>query len=147
MLTVDIEEAFGGPLIATLAWDDAPGGTITAHTEPRLINDLDMVLIGPDGLARSPWILAPLPIDLDTIWGTQSPITQADVTPARRCTQSYFWEGERSATCEDHLNNIEQIRVDQPAPGVWTLLLRGVRVPEGPQAYSLVLGQQCTLTP
>jgi len=38
---------------------------------------------------------------------------------------------------------VEQIVVDAPREGVYTLKIRGRAVPEGPQRYSLVLSQSC----
>ncbi|MCP4216511.1 MAG: S8 family serine peptidase [bacterium] len=87
----------------TLAWDDEPDpDTYGAETEPRLVNDLDMVLLGP-ALIHYPWILAPLTPAVNA--GDPDPITAADITPATRG--------------EDHLNNVEQVTVDNPLPGRW----------------------------
>jgi hypothetical protein len=73
-----------------------------------LVNDLDLVAFGPGGV-RYPWTLEP-----------------AD--PAAPAAQ----DGP------DRRNNIEQVRVADPAPGTWTVEVHGFDVPEGPQDFSLV---------
>lgn len=93
-------------LKVTLAWDDPPGAVNTA---PELVNDLDLVLISPDGATyHYPWTLDPENGDL----------------PAVR-------------TQADHLNNIEQVVVDGPATGTWTARVTGYSVALGPQSFSL----------
>ncbi|MCE9613742.1 MAG: S8 family serine peptidase [Lentisphaerae bacterium] len=39
----------------------------------------------------------------------------------------------------DHLNNVEGIDVEAPAPGLYTVRIEGTDVPAGPQPYALVL--------
>ena len=142
--TVPVDASLSGrPLTITLAWDDAPGSTSLADTEPLLVNDLDMVLVDAAGIARSPWVLDPLPIDEDDIWDGIEPIEPEDIVPARRCVSEEYWLGEDTEACEDHRNNVEQIVVDAPQSGWQLLMVRGTSVPEGPQRYSLVLSQDC----
>ena len=45
-------------------------------------------------------------------------------------------------TQEDHVNNIEQVVVDMPEPGLWQVEVRGFNVPEGPQPFSLCASSQ-----
>ncbi len=61
----------------------------------------------------SPWILDPLPIDPGTIVNRdhQDPIAPGDIQPARRCQLATSWSDAR---CEEQLNNVEQIVVDDP---------------------------------
>ncbi len=80
----------------------------TPNVSPALVNDLDLRVFGPDGTRYYPWKLDPL----------------APSAPAVR-------------TAEDHLNNIEQVFVENPAPGEWTIEVSGYSVPEGPQPFSL----------
>jgi len=136
-------EASDRPLKVTVTWDDAPGAAYLADTEPVLVNDLDVVLVAPDGTAHSPWVLDPLPIDDDDLWDGIEPIDPLDVVAARRCEEPTYWQGEETASCEDHLNNVEQVVVDDPVEGWYVLRVRGYDVPEGPQAYSMVFAQQC----
>ena len=139
-----VDHAAGtGPLEVTLAWDDAPAGVMLADSAPHLVNDLDAVLVAPDGRAHSPWVLDPLPFDEATWAEGIDPISPSDVVPARRCVEPSHWTGAGSERCEDHLNNVERVLVDEPEAGSWTLLVRGHSVPEGPQRYSLVITQRC----
>jgi hypothetical protein len=73
-----------------------------------LVNDLDLQVIGPDGTSYYPWTLDPL-----------SPASPAVRTQA------------------DHVNNIEQVLVDDPSAGEWTIAVVGYNVPDGPQTFSL----------
>jgi subtilisin family serine protease len=89
----------------TIAWDDPAG---TPNVLPALVNDLDLVVIDPNGVRHYPWTINP-----------------ADPgAPAVR-------------TQEDHLNNIEQVVVDNPAPGTWQIEVRGTSVPQGPQSFAI----------
>ncbi len=131
------------PLRATLAWDDMGGSSMLAVTEPQLVNDLDIVLVDPNGVAHSPWHLAPLPFDATTYESGIDPITTADLGEAPRCASSIYWQGDATLMCEDHLNNVEQVVVDSPVAGRWRMLVRGHAVSEGPQPFSVVLTQIC----
>jgi hypothetical protein len=93
-------------LQVTLAWDDAPA---TPLVVPSLVNDLDLVVLGPDGNRHYPWAIDP-----------------AD--PGAPATK----------TAEDHLNNIEQVTVALPQAGVWRVQVVGFSVPIGPQAFGVM---------
>jgi subtilisin family serine protease len=77
-----------------------------------LVNDLDMILTDPSTSTYLPWVLNHAPnattLDLPAIRG------------------------------EDHLNNVEQITVDDPEPGIYTVEISGFEVPQGPQKYFIV---------
>jgi len=76
---------------------------------PCLVNDLDLVVTNPNGVRHFPWTLNP-----------------ANTTaPAVR-------------NSEDHANNLEQVLVDVPVPGNWSVVVRGTTVASGMQAFSLV---------
>lgn len=81
----------------------------TPNVVPSLINDLDLVVTSPSGVRHYPW----------TLGGLDSP-----GVPAIR-------------TREDHINNSEQVVVDNPDPGAWIVRVRGTTVPSGPQPFSL----------
>jgi len=123
-------------LRATLAWDDPPGSPTLAPSEPQLVNDLDLVAISPSGQIHGPWVLDPLPRNPQ---GALDPIKPSDIQPARRCVGV----AGLGPTCEDHRNNVEQVAVDRPEPGWWTLEVRAHDVPRGPQRYSLVVAASC----
>lgn len=80
----------------------------TPNVSPALVNDLDLVVHDPNGTRYYPWTLDPL-------------------APGVPAVQS----------AEDHLNNVEQVFVDAPIAGVWTVDIRGTSVPQGPQTFSL----------
>ncbi|KPJ93032.1 MAG: hypothetical protein AMJ55_08855, partial [Gammaproteobacteria bacterium SG8_15] len=46
-----------GPLRVTLAWDDVEATPAVLATNPTLVNDLDLELVGPDGTVYYPWQL------------------------------------------------------------------------------------------
>ena len=90
---------------ASLAWDDPPG---SLAAEKKLVNDLDLFLIAPDGTVHRPWVLDPL------------------------------HPGETATTGTDELNNQEQAVVFSPQSGDWTVGVAAARLPQPPQRYSLV---------
>lgn len=73
-----------------------------------LVNDLDLRVTGPGG------VLLPLVPDASPA-GVQQPATPG----------------------VDRLNNVEQVVLENPAAGSYTLHIRGFDVPEGPQDYAL----------
>lgn len=94
------------PLKATLVWDD-PAPALNA--DPKLVNNLDLELIAPDGTTTQlPWVLDP-------------------AQPAQPAT-----------TGVDNINNVEQVYVQNSAAGVWTIRLKGTAIPQGPQKFALV---------
>jgi hypothetical protein len=110
----------------TLAWDDeAFEGLYSPETEPRLVNDLDLTLVAPDGTEHLPWVLAPLAAAASI--GAPDPIAATDIAPATRGG--------------DHRNNVEQVTVDSPLPGRWVVRVRLAATSPGllatPQPYSL----------
>jgi hypothetical protein len=80
----------------------------TPNVTAALVNDLDLHLFSPTGVEHFPWTLDPL----------------SPASPAVR-------------TGRDHLNNIEQVRVDDPEDGGWRIEVRGFDVPDGPQSFSI----------
>lgn len=73
-----------------------------------IVNDLDIVALDPSGTRHYPW----------TLDGLGNPAAPAVRTQA------------------DHVNNLEQVYVQNPAAGVWTIEIRGFNVPQGPQVFS-----------
>ncbi|PKV63637.1 S8 family serine peptidase [Pontibacter ramchanderi] len=97
-------------LKATLVWHDPEA---EPNAEKALVNDLDL-LLRQSGSSKSwrPWVLSTFPHP-DSLH-----------RPARRGL--------------DRLNNVEQITVEKPAAGTYTLQVSGFRVPQGVQEFSLV---------
>ncbi|MFQ5463851.1 MAG: S8 family serine peptidase, partial [Phycisphaerae bacterium] len=90
---------------ATLAWDDPPAAP---NVIPILVNDLDLIVIDPQGVQQFPWTLDPN-------------------NPSAPATRNQA----------DHVNNIEQVRPAFSQPGTWQIQVLGTNVPDGPQAFSL----------
>jgi subtilisin family serine protease len=110
----------------TLAWDDEPfEGIYASETASKLVNDLELSLIAPDGTTHLPWVLAPL--TPAAAIGERDPIAPGDITPATHG--------------RDHLNNLEQVTVERPASGRWIARVRLAESSPGllaePQPYSL----------
>lgn len=80
----------------------------TPNVELALVNDLDLRVYDPAGTQRFCWTLDP---------------DQPEASAAK--------------TGGDHINNIEQVVVDDPTPGVWRIEVYGFNVPAGPQSFSL----------
>ncbi|HVZ92933.1 MAG TPA: S8 family serine peptidase [Phycisphaerales bacterium] len=81
----------------------------TGNMIPQLVNDLDLVVRSPSNVRAFPW----------TLGGLANPSA-----PAVR-------------TSENHIDNIEQVFVQNPEPGAWSIEVRGTTVPSGPQPFSL----------
>ncbi len=75
-----------------------------------LVNDLDLEVFDPTNTSYLPWVL--------------------DHTPANVANPA-----TRQA---DHLNNIEQVTIDNPSAGNYALQVKGFEVPMGPQNYHVV---------
>ncbi|MDA1008973.1 MAG: S8 family serine peptidase [Bacteroidetes bacterium] len=96
----------------------------SANASPALVNDLDIELF--DDLGNSvelPWVL--------------------DTTANSAALNSNAIKGA------DHINNMEQITMDNPLPGNYTLMVSGNSIPFGPQEYSVsyvFLNDEITLT-
>jgi hypothetical protein len=80
----------------------------TPNVNPALVNDLDLRVYDPSAGQHYPWTL-----------NAASPGDPAVRTQA------------------DHVNNIEQVVVDTPASGTWTVQVYGYDVPQGPQPFSI----------
>ncbi|MDX2130736.1 MAG: S8 family serine peptidase [Planctomycetota bacterium] len=82
----------------------------TPNAIPALVNDLDLEVYAPGTNARAfPWTLDP-------------------AAPANNAVR----------TQRNTRDNLEQVRVDNPAPGVWNVRVKAFNVPQGPQSFSIV---------
>jgi len=103
-----------------LYWPEVPAFELAAKA---LINDLDLTLTASDGTVYRPWKLDPTP----------DPVLLN--TPAGKG--------------RDSLNNMEQVAIDNPPAGSYTVTVNGTEVPFGPQSFFLVweyLSDSITLT-
>jgi len=92
-----------------LYWAEPPSLENNARA---LINDLDLSVNDGSGAVSQPWLLNP----------TQNPITLN--APAGKG--------------RDSLNNVEQVFLENPTSGTYTVHIKGTEVPLGPQHYYLV---------
>ncbi len=74
-----------------------------------LVNNLDMVMTTPSGTSYNPWVLDHTSTGVDDL----------------------------ATRGVDDLNNIEQVTLDNPAAGEYTISVSGTEVPFGPQGYHL----------
>lgn len=119
-------------LKVTLVWDDVEASSALGdQRKSRLVNDLDLVLIDPDGNRHYPWRLNPPPVancgGSGPGCGDLDPIRASDITPA--------YKGP------DARNNVEQVQIENPPTGKWKVLVEGFDIQDvrdSLQAYSLV---------
>jgi len=78
----------------------------------HLINNLNIQVAAPSGTTYNPWVLDHRPT-----------VAQLNANATRGL---------------DSLNNVEQVTLDNPAAGSYTVTVRGAAVPQGPQTYYLV---------
>ncbi|CAG1010939.1 partial Serine protease AprX, partial [Phycisphaerales bacterium] len=84
------------------------------NANPVLVNDLDLEVFAPNsGPQAFPWTLS-----------QTTPSANAERTQANR------------------KDNIEQVKVENPAAGVWHVRVHGFNVPVGPQPFSIVASHQ-----
>lgn len=88
----------------TISWTDVPA---LANANPALVNDLDLVLRDPMGIAVLPWILSP-------------------TIPGNVATMGI-----------DRLNNTEQVTINNPIAGVYNIEISGFSIPLGTQQYAV----------
>lgn len=77
-----------------------------------LVNDLNLQVVDPAMVAYQPWVLN----STANVSALNSPAT----------------------TGVDNLNNMEQVEINAPLSGTYTITINGFAVPEGPQEYFIV---------
>jgi hypothetical protein len=92
----------------TLVWNDSPAAPGAAKA---LVNDLDLQVVDNAAMVYKPWVLNHFP-HRDSL--------QLDAKRA-----------------EDHLNNIEQVSLQTPTPGMYTIKVKGYSIAEAPQGFSI----------
>ncbi|MBK9229437.1 MAG: S8 family serine peptidase [Anaerolineae bacterium] len=91
-----------------IVWPDV-AAAVSAN--PAIVNNLDLVAKDPSNVSYNPWVL------------DHSASVAASIS---RRTRSV-----------DSRNTIEQVTLDDPASGNWTMEVSGTSVPTGPQTYYL----------
>lgn len=92
-------------------WNDQPA---LASPVKALVNDID-ISMSNNGNIFPPWLMD----------AGESPTQESCKAPAIKG--------------EDHLNNVEQIQIDNPDAGTYTLTLKGTSIPLGPQTYYIII--------
>jgi hypothetical protein len=82
----------------------------TAGASPSLVNNLNLQVIDPASSVFDPWVLDPAPANCNNL----------------------------AVRGVDNLNNIEQVTINNPAAGNYTLRVTAPSVPFGPQSYYVV---------
>ncbi len=90
-------------------WSDVEGDPAAAKA---LVNNLDLTVTDPGSTALLPLVLDPTP---------NATTLNANAVPG-----------------VDTLNNVEQVTIDAPAAGNYTVNVTGTDVPQGPQSYYVV---------
>ena len=107
---------------ATICWSDPPGPDTSEHDSrtPRLVNDLNLKLVAPDGSEYFPFVMP-----FVGAWSTAS-------------------MSENASTGVNDRDNVEQILLANPGQnGQWQLVVDHVgALTDGAQAYSLLLSQE-----
>ncbi len=101
-------------------WSDTAA---TPGSSPALVNDLDLIVTDPSSGTHEPWILDPTP-------NATTLNLPATLGP-------------------DHLNNMEQVLLNNPESGDYDIDISGFNVPFGPQEYFVVyeiVEEKLTLT-
>lgn len=141
------------PFRVTLAWDDPPSGFQSNFTDPRLVNDLDLILIDPTSQPHYSWKLDQKIVNRNTTTGVEIPDGQQSCnTPIdiqrqfvptanpHNSNDTIPAGGVPSAVRgRDHLNNVEVVDVDAPVgAGVWQIKVIGFDISPYSQPFSLV---------
>lgn len=93
-------------------WNDFAG---SAGSLNPLVNNINTTITSPSMLIFEPWLMS-----------AGSPINAGDASnPAIKGN--------------DNLNNVEQIQIDNPVAGNYTLNIIGQSIPQGPQTYYVVI--------
>ena len=90
-------------------WSDVEGDPLAAKA---LVNDLNMLVTDPSSATFQPWVLDPAPnaTSLNSL----------------------------AIRAVDDLNNMEQVTIDTPVAGTYSIDINGLTVPVGPQKYYIV---------
>lgn len=90
-------------------WNDYEGSTVTTQA---LVNNLDMTVVDPSSATLLPYVLDPTP----NAANLNSPATNG----------------------VDSINNMEQVVINTPAAGTYTVNVSGTAIPQGPQKYYVI---------
>lgn len=98
-----------------LAWTDPAASPLSTQS---LVNNLDIEIESPNANIHYPWLLD---------------------TSATQVNQPAF---RASASQRDSINNVEQISIETPAAGIYTIKIKGTNIPMGQQPFHVVYEMQ-----
>ncbi|MBL8298703.1 MAG: S8 family serine peptidase [Rhodanobacteraceae bacterium] len=100
----------GTPLNIALTWTDAAA---SVGANPALVNALRLEVVAPNG----------------DVWTQKLPagVSVTNANPSQSTTTTNY----------DNRNNVHRISFANPAAGTYTVRVRGINVPTGPQKYAL----------
>lgn len=98
-----------GKLFVMVYWSDYEA---SPGVSKALVNDIDMTVTAPTSTVYMPWVLNPTPN-----------ATALNSNATRKV---------------DTLNNAEQVTIDNPAAGTYTITVKGTSIPQGPQKYYVI---------
>ena len=105
-----------GQVKVSLAWDDLAGAVGTDDSAAKLVNDLDLTLVDPNGVVHRPLVLPIItPFDCDA--GTAGVQVGVGVCPGTQDTGPFATPATEGT---DRRNVVEQVVVANPVPGNWT---------------------------
>jgi hypothetical protein len=129
-VTETLDVAPGQPLDISLVWSD-PSSALPAGT-PVLVNNLDLTVTAPDG----------------TVFRGNNFTTQSATLGQPGDNTADVNESRPGPGAGDTKNNVEGVRIANPAAGQWKITVAGTNVLSGPQGYALVAsGRIATDTP
>jgi hypothetical protein len=135
----DVPKTISSTTRVTLAWDDVAADPALGDEVPKLVNDLDLVVIDPNGKVHYSWRID------QTITDAQgTPLPDDEQECGRVKVQRQFKRANAKGLTpppadrgRDHLNNLEV--VDAPTvPGTWYVHVIGFSIAQGPQRFSLI---------
>jgi len=133
-----------GEVKVSMAWSDIAGTPGTDDAAAKLVNDLDLTLVDPNGVVHRPLVLpvlTPRDCDGNAGNGTQVGTCAGDLDSTANTGNNY---AAVAAEGTDRRNVVEQVVVPNPVAGNWTARVSvlnpdtSVRLPMGgTQTYSL----------
>lgn len=103
-ISIEVPKGLKG-LRVMLVWNDTVQRKKHGYGEKALVNDLDLLLISPDGTTFQPWVLDPQ-------------------NPSQEATRG-----------RDQLNNIEQVTLENPPEGGYTIRVKGESIASHSQEW------------
>lgn len=123
-----------GRVRVTLAWDDVTADAALGDAVPKLVNDLDLVLIDPRDRRHYPWQLDQKMENSRAHCGSAVTIERRFVGNSKTPPTAPLPSAQRGP---DHLNNVEVVDAPRQA-GVWKARVLAFNIPLGPQKFSLI---------